>query len=233
MAGFNALRSCPVSRGTGDGVDVTGPLAVLVVMAVLVALSVALVSSVRGGRVSLGFERPATSRVESPSRLLAFAKIAAALAGVGLLVYLVWSIGPAKPRGRVGVAATPTGLGPSRTVRGPGPGSWKPTDVRIARLGPDELPLKQGQRVRLWADVEYTLPSGDGSVKLFVHAQPGGATTEVASRPVTSELGTVRVEGPYTIPTGTTQILIAVPLYSADASNARSVASASFRVEPR
>ncbi len=218
-----------------EGVDLTKPLAVFVVAAVLIALALILFSSTRSQPPALGLE-PRDEGEPARSRPI-FVTAALVLLGTGVLAALVWA-------GVSTLLSIPQDGAPDRTEGSPGPkvaprtkrpppglGLWRPTEVRIVGLGPEQLPLRPGQRVTLWADIRYDLAAGRGVAKLLACDRPGGSTVEVAASALHEHSGRVRLEGPYTVPAGASRVQIVVPLYSSGSSHTRTAATASLAVE--
>jgi hypothetical protein len=110
--------------------------------------------------------------------------------------------------------------------------SGRPRNVQIVRLGPDELPLRQGRTVSLSARVRYDLSSGGGLVKLFATAAPGGRSVEVDARTVTEPTGIVELSGSFRVPTGATRVDLTASLYAGSATYTQTVATAFLAVGP-
>jgi tetratricopeptide (TPR) repeat protein len=236
LALLNLPRSCSVTQDLAEA-DLMKPLAVVVVIVVILALGMIFFGGRTPSRLHLaGEEPPAEPR---RSRL---AKVAAVAVALGVLAFLAWG---SQPTWRARQPGTPAAAEPdhrqaaqtidrSRLAYPYGarqnglpqrPAAWsgrvgsRAKDVRILQLGPEQLPLRQGTRITLWADVRYELSSAPGELKLFAEARPGGVAREVASAFVHNTAGEMRLQGDYLVPHGASRVLVAVPLYAAGTAN--------------
>jgi tetratricopeptide (TPR) repeat protein len=217
MVLFNLLRSCRPGDVLQD-LNATKPLLVLIVLAVATALVLILRSS---GRIEL--QPNGGSSPRRRSRLALVGQAAAVLGGLGLVILLLRSSGG-------GPNPSPA---PIRTDRASLAGS-RAREVRIVDLGATgALPLRHGERVTLWATVRYALSTGEGVVTLLAQAQPGGSAQEIASGRVATASGTLTLQGPYTVPSATGRIDIAVTLHPVGSPQASVVASAFLAAGPR